>query len=195
MKKIILLLIIFFECGCMKYTELNDLGIIKSIGITYVVYAQIYDEVKKNNDPKTKIIIASGKTINNAFNKINLMIDKEIFLSHIDLLIIDSNLKNNNYQEIINYFLKKDLRNDFHCIYSNNIKTLLENNKTDAINTFIKNNKKGTILKISFDEVINNYLNQQPIKLSMINYHNTIKYNGNYQYFNNHLERINNDEN
>ena len=47
MKKILILLIIFLT-GCMKYTDLKELSIIKSIGIsyneTYTLYTQIYDD-------------------------------------------------------------------------------------------------------------------------------------------------------
>ena len=74
MKKIILLFLIIFLTACSKYTDLKDLTIIKSIGIEYtdgyIVYAQIYDEIKKNNDPKTKVIEASGKNINEVFNNL-----------------------------------------------------------------------------------------------------------------------------
>lgn len=199
MKKIIFILFLF-TTGCMKYTDLSDLQIIKSIGISYnsnyTLYAEIYDEIKKDNEPKTKIISASGKTIDEAFKNISLISNKEIFLSHIDLLILSCELKENNYQEIIKYFINsKELRNDFLCIFSENINDLLNNSRYDEIEEIIKsNNEVKKTINISFDEIINDYLNNSTFTLSMINYNKNIEYQGNYKYINNHLERINNEK-
>ena len=126
MKKIIIILFLFTSTACVKYTDLRDLQIIKSIGIsyhdTYTIYAEIYDEIKKDNDPKTIFISSSGKTIHEAFENLNLITNKKIFLAHIDLLILDQELNNQNYQEITNYFINNiNLRNDFLCIFSKDI--------------------------------------------------------------------------
>ena len=88
MKKLLFIFIIIFLTGCSKYTDLKDLTIIKSIGIkyedNYTIYAQVYDEIKKNVDPKTKVIEVNGKNIKEAFDNLKNKVDKEIFLSHID---------------------------------------------------------------------------------------------------------------
>ena len=130
--KIILIILILLTSGCMKYTDLGKLSIVKNIGIShdnkeYTLYAEIYDEIKKDNDPKTIIIETKGKTINELFINLNLLSQKEIFLSHIDLLILDLNLEEKNYRDIIDYFINNQyLRNDFLCILSSNIELLLK---------------------------------------------------------------------
>ena len=199
MKKLIFI-ILFLLTGCTKYTDLKDLTIIKSIGIeyndSYTLYVQIYDDIKKDNDPKTKVIETNGKTIKESFDDLKSIINKEIFLSHIDLLILNMNLKDNNYQEIIDYFINNsELRNDFLVIISNDIKSLLKNTKYDEIEDFIKtNNSTKKIINISFEELANNYIDNYCFTITSINYNNYFTYE-NY-YFNNHkLERINNEEN
>ena len=185
MKKILLILIVIIA-GCSKYTDLKDLTIIKSIGIkytdNYTIYAQIYDEIKKDNDPKTKVIESNGETLEESFNNLKSKANKEIFLSHIDLLILDTNLKDNEYKEIIDYFIKdNELRNDFLTILSNNIETLLNNTKYNEIEDYIKTN--DNIISISFDEIINNYLENKSFTLTIIDYKNNL------------LESVNNEKN
>lgn len=201
MKKLFIIIILLFSTSCIKYTELNDLSIVKSIGITYSnnsysLYVEIYEEIKKNNEPKTKIINTSANTINELFNNIKLMSNKEIYLSHIDLLILDEKLNNKNYQEIINYFINNNFRNDFYCIITKDVKRLLTNSKYDEIETFLKaNNESKNIINSFFDDIINSYLNNNSFFISMINYNNDLVYDGNYFYSNNNLERISNEKN
>lgn len=200
MKKI-LFIFLFIITGCMKYTDLSELAVIKSIGISYdkeyILHAEIYEKITKDNEPKTKIIKTTGMTLDEVFKNISTISEKEIFLSHIDLLILDSHLNNDNYQEIIYYFLNNnDLRNDFLCIFSDNSSILLTNSKYGSIENFIKSNKEiKKIINIPFDEIINNFLNNKSFILSKINYDKEIVYLGNYQYFNNKLERITNEKN
>ena len=199
MKKYLLLIILFLT-GCTKYNDLNELAIIKSIGIShneeYTLFAEIIDEIDKDNNPITKVIETKDKDLNKLFNNIKLLVNKEIYFSHIDLLILDINLNNNDYQKIINYFLEHhEFRNDFLCVLSKDIKNVLENTKYDEIEDLITTNKESkNIIKISFEEIMKNYLDKQVFKLSEVSYNEKIVFNGNYKYHNNKLERITNEK-
>lgn len=197
MKKIIILItFLLFITGCHKYNDLNDLAIIKSIGISYqdkyILYAEIIEEIDKNNIPKTKVIETNSNNIQELFNNIKILINKEIYFSHIDLLLLDFELNDSNYQELINYFLKhNEFRNDFLCIFSNDIKSVLENAKYDEIEELITTNKETKdVIKISFEELMKNFLDKKAFTLSKVNYNNEIIFEGNYQYKNNKIERI-----
>ena len=201
MKKIILLIILIFMTSCTKFSDLKNISIIKSIGIDYdneyIIYAQIYDEIEKNSVPKTKNIIARDKDIINAFKSIKQLSNKEIFFSHIDLLILSTKLKDNNYQEIINYFIQdNNFRNDFLCIFSDNIKNLIDNTKYNEIEDMFKSNIdiKRT-LNITFNELANNYLENNEIKLSKVSYDKNKLILSNYRFKNNIIERISNEKN
>ncbi len=196
MKKI-LLLIIFITTGCIKYTDLKDLSIIKSIGIeyhdSYTIYAQVYDVINKNNDPETKIIKANGKTIKEAFINLKTVSNKKLYYSHIDLLIFDTKLSNNNYNEIINYLINNnEFRNDYLVMLSNDIYNTLDNSKYDEIENLIKTN--NLTIKINFINLINDFINNKTFIISKIDYDNNIFYTGNYKYKNNKIERINNEK-
>ena len=201
MKKILLLIIIFMLTGCKEYNELNDLAIIKSIGIEskkeYTLYAEIIEEIDKDNNPHTKVIETNGNNIEDIFNNIKTLVNKEIYLSHIDLLILDKSLNDVDYKNIANYFLNhKEFRNDFLTIFSSKTKKILEESKYDEIENLITTNKDNKeIIEVSFEEVISKFLDNKDFILSMINYDKEIKFNGNYKYKNNKLERINNEKN
>ena len=204
MKKVLIIIIaiitLIYVNGGQNYTELNDLAIIKSIGISYenneyTLYAEIIDEVTKDSLPKTKIIKTNNKKIKDSFNAIKLLVNKEIYLSHIDLLIISENLNNSNYQEIINYFLEnKEFRNDFMCIFSNEMENILENSKYDEVEEIITTNKDSkNIINVTFEEIIKDFLDKKSFKASYITYDNEIRFTNNVLYQNNKTERINNE--
>ncbi len=195
MKKIFLLIILLFT-GCTKYSDLNDLAIIKSIGISrnneYTLYAEIIEEID-NNDPKMQVIKTKAKDISTLFKNIKLQVNKEIFLSHIDLILLDFSLKNDDYNEIIHYFLSnKEFRNDFLCIFSSNIEEVLNNSKYDEIEELIITNQESkNVINISFEEVIKNFLDKHAFSLSSVIYkNNTITFDDNYTFHDNQIERI-----
>ena len=195
MKKILLIIIFLLLTGCGKYTDLNNLAIIKSMGIshndTYTVYAQIIDNMTKDNEVQIKVIESSDSNLENAIQKIKLQVNKEIYMSHLDLIIFDYNLKNNDYQEIIHYFINNNkFRNDFLCVFSKNIEHVLTNSQYDEIEFFLEMNQenKGIIYK-RFEKVIQEYLDNNVFSLSGISYSNEITFEGNYQY-NKKTERV-----
>lgn len=200
MKKIIIILILLFLTGC-DYIELNDLSIIKSIAIDYQnneysLYAEIIDEINDKNKPTTKIIDVNGKDIKECFKNLIIRSNKTIHYSHIDLLILSTNLNNDNLNEIFSYFLEsKNFRNDFMTISSTDIKTLINDSKYDEIEQLVKNNQHKELINIDIEEVIKNYLNNNTITLSLFEYENDdVLYKYNVRYKNNITERINNYE-
>ena len=202
MKKTFFLIILFFLTGCTAYNELNELAIIKSIGIEknndkYILYSLVIDEIDKDNIPKTEVIETEGKDIKELFQNIKKLVNKEIYLSHIDLIILNKNIKDNDLNNIINYFINhNEFRNDFLTVISDNIKDVLKNSKYDEIENIIITNKDSKeIIKISFEEIIEKFLNKEIIYVSSIDYQEKIIFNVNYKYINNKLERINNEEN
>ena len=187
MKKILFLCLLIIT-GCTKYNDLNDLTIIKSIGISYDnnyhLYAQIIEDIDKDNEPNMKMIETTGESIKDIFNNLESQINKQVFLSHIDLLVLDNNLKTNNYQEIIDYFTaNNDFRNDFYCVFSREIKTLLKDSKYDEVEVFLETNEKYITIK-NFDNVITNFIDNKKIILPNIKYDEKIIYLGNYKYIN-----------
>ena len=189
-------MLIILLTGCSNYNELDNLTIIKSIGISYqekyTLYAEIIDEIDKNNIPKTKIISVESDNISELFQEIEKKVNKEIFFSHIDLILFDFTLKNNNYKEIIQFFLNNsEFRNDFYTIFTEDIQNILQNTKYDEIEKLIQTKE---VPKISFEEIISQYINNQEFTLPKITLDKEINFEGIYHYKNNQYERIKNEK-
>ena len=107
MKKIIILLTILFLTGC-DYKELNDLGIVSSIGIdkkddSFKICLEVLNTDKKNS--KNIIYYSSGKTLNEAINKVNNKSYKKIYGGHLNQIIV-SEEATNDFDHIIDTFIR-----------------------------------------------------------------------------------------
>ena len=167
--KLLILLItsLFITSSCINYTELNDIGIINTMGINkinnnYILNINVLTPTEDNTN-KSITLASSGSTITEAYNKLYLTTTKKINLSHLDLLILSNNLEKKDYIEIKNFFLSKnDSRNNFNIIIleNYNISNIFKYSALD-INSLIKTNSKeiGTVTPKTFDEMIQDIMN------------------------------------
>ena len=113
MKKIIILLILMLGLtGCSNYHELNDLAIVSAIGIEkeddkYKVSLELYKEVKESNSgsasKESQDISGTGKSIDEAINNSSFTSEKLLYFSHIQAIIIDSDLAKEGISSIMDY--------------------------------------------------------------------------------------------
>ena len=107
MKKIIIIICIFILSGCSDYVEINDLGLITGISIDYK--DNLYELTTQiiENDKESKIIVLNSKSnsIDEAISEISKLTNKELFISHLKVLILSERLieSNKNYYD---YFLR-----------------------------------------------------------------------------------------
>ena len=139
MKKLILLIILtIFLTGCDSYIELNDLVVINAIGIEkdnelYKIYISLVET--KNKENITKIIEDKGSSINQILDNLSLTLNKKIYLSHLELLVVNNTIKDKEWQEIVNFFLNNnETREDYLVAYSNDLKKALETKEFNYIN-------------------------------------------------------------
>ncbi len=200
MKKLSLLLsFLFLFTGCNSYTELNDLGIINMIGIekkenNYNLYATILEKEKEDEEPTNTLYEIKGETIQESFNHLSLRLSKKIYLSHLDLLVINDSIKTNELNDLINFFLNEsESRNNFLVVTTNNIKDLLENAKFQEINNLVKINEETTSKSIytTMFDVMNNYYSKKPIYFTNLDATKNISINGLTKLENNKYEFIN----
>lgn len=165
MKKIFLLLMILTLTGCSYYNDINNLAIVNEIAIEYSDKYNIYIKViSSNQENESKIYNESCNKIIECFSNLNNKLTKKIYLTHLDLLILDKNINNENINEIINYFLNnQSSRNTFRTIMINGINTdLLNTDSIDLINLLdLSNKSNGIVSNITFDEMIKDILNYQ----------------------------------
>ena len=128
MKKLIILLIsVFLISGC-SYTEINDLAIASSIGIDYEdgqykLTAQIMD-IKSSDSGMTKesalIYESTGKTIAKAINNFSVRYPKNVYLGHLEFIILSKEASEKKLEDIFDYFLRSpEARTSSFVVISN----------------------------------------------------------------------------
>ena len=202
MKKLFYLIpIIILLTGCNSYIELNNLGIINKIGLThndnYQLYASIINNINENLEPKEDVITVEGDDILELINNLSTSLNKKIYMSHLDLLIIDDTIKTYEIKNLLNYFLNNnETRENFLVVSTNDVKKLINNSKFQEINNLIKINQNETSKSLNttmFDIAKNYYLNKE-IYIQNINYSDKLYLDGITKIRNNKVEHIENNK-
>ncbi len=205
MKKIIylLLLLIFLITGCKSYLELNDLSIINAIGIekindNYHIYISLINSLnQETKEPQIKVIQSEGENLKDAFNNLRLSLNKKIYLSHLNLLLVNETIKTKEFENIIKFFVNnQDTREDFLVCFANDLKTIFEQAKFQEINNLVKINYQETSLVTytTMYDLIKNYYENKPLYLTNIIYDNALKVKNVKLFKNNHYQDLNNQE-
>ena len=106
MKKVLLILLsIFLLSGCYDYNEIEDLVIISGILIDYDnnIFKLTTEIIV--NDKETKVIKTEGESIEECLSKISKILNKDIFISHLKVLLLTDNIIINNI-DYYDYFLR-----------------------------------------------------------------------------------------
>ena len=172
MKKILILLIIILSLtGCKDYIEINDLAILTGIVIDYTddmyeVTAQLIINDKKSN---TEVFTTKSSSINEAIAELSKISNKEIFISHLKILIVTDNVLKNNI-DFKDYFLRssKSKMNFYVYIINKDIK--------DKVLTIYKENDGSAIYlekMMKFNQNI--FSSSTPLKFSEYAYYSLEK--------------------
>ena len=171
--KLIIFVFLFFTTGCLNYTELNDIGIINSIGINkkgnnYIININMLTPTEKDLQNNNVYEIESN-SLNEAFDKLYLKTSKQTNLSHLELLILSNNLTKDDYDNIKDFFINRtDSRNTFNVIMLENYtrENVFKFTQEEINNLISTNNSEdGLVSPKSFDEMLEDILS---IKISYI---------------------------
>ena len=129
MKKIIIIIICLMLTGCFNYKELNNYAIVTGLSIDksdngYEVSALITNAIKENEN-KTNISVVSGKgkSIYSAIKDINLKIPKELYLSHLNVIIISEEVAKDGMKPILDYLVREpESHQSYYLIISKDTK-------------------------------------------------------------------------
>ncbi len=108
MKKIIIMLIsIFLLSGCADYVEINDLAIISGIAIDYEndLYKLTAQLIENDKESKVVVLTTASSSIDEAMSEISKLSNKELFISHLKVLILSDRLIKEN-KDFYDYFLR-----------------------------------------------------------------------------------------
>jgi len=174
--KIISLFIILISLtGCnTNYMSLNDIAIVSSIIIDkkddkYITHIEIYKEEKSENKSKKESYFVKGeaKHIKDAIDNASLLVGKNLYMVHLNAIIVSKNAIDDNMEIIFNYLSRRiQLNSNYYILIADNVEELLKNKDEDnpILGEKIKNltefsSNNGAIYKYDFLEKLNNYLN------------------------------------
>lgn len=146
MKKILILFIFTLTLsGCMGYTELNKISVVKTLLIDYKEDNYIIKaDVILDNEENYETITSTGKTLDEVLNNAYQKFYKKLYMSHTELIILTSDAVNYKLEEIIEYFLDNTTtRNNFNlALIEDQTKLLINNENNDNENNNDNDNKE-----------------------------------------------------
>ena len=187
MKKILIIVLAFILTGCWNYRELNEYAIATGLAIDYTddLYevSLLFANGKKNENDENQITVSSdkGNTIYEAINNISLSTPKEIYISHLSVIIISEEIARKGITPVLDYLLREPQSHEnFYIIIAKDSKakeTLSviapqSDFPSQNITSSIKMNKElqGRITNASFNEFVSKILKTgiNPISNSII---------------------------
>ena len=125
--KYIILIILLITTGCWNYRELNETAIATAMAIDYnnneYEVSLLFANGKTKEENKSEITInsAKGKTIYEAIKNISLSTPKDIYISHLSLVIISSSIAKNGLNKVFDYLLREpQCHQNFDILISKN---------------------------------------------------------------------------
>ena len=132
MKKLILIIIILSTTGCWNYNELNNLAITTGIAIDlkddeFEVTILISNSQKQSQasqiSASSAVYSGTGRTIFEAIKDTSMAVSKQIYLSHIEVLVLSEEIAKTKTQDVIDFFFRyPQTRNEFYVVIADNCK-------------------------------------------------------------------------
>lgn len=171
MKKITVLVgIILLLSGCYDYKELNDMSIVSAIGIDYVdnEYQVSFEVTESSKDGssteiQTKLVTGSHSNISDAFNEAMNKTDKEVYLEHVELLVVGKSLAEYGLNDCLDYIIRDTkINNNYFVVVSDNPKEILtsheENKSMSQIMVDIVSYTQGNTNIDDLDILVSKYI-------------------------------------
>lgn len=114
MKKILVILpLLLMLTGCWNYRELNEYAIATGMAIDYendkYEVSLIFASGKKDEEDDTQVTVSSekGDTIYQAIKNIGLSTPKEIYISHLSVIVLSEEVAKNGVTPVLDYLLRE----------------------------------------------------------------------------------------
>ena len=175
-KKILIVLGCLLMTGCYDYKEINTLAILSATSIDYQdgEYVVVAQEINPQAPDKTAVIQAPfflytgyGNSLQEAYREITTQSSKFLYSQHLQLLLISENVAKEHLGEILDFYLRNPaIRTEFNVLLYKgdnplDIVTPINDVSSASILETIETNMKylGTSKEITFNELVDNYLN------------------------------------
>ena len=159
-KLLVIFLLLFLLCGCGNYRELNNMAIVTGVAIdktgdNYEISVLIANSPKtqtssKEGEAQTTVYSAKGKTISKAFQNLDYKSPKELYLGHINVVIISEKIGREGFLNSADFLLRHyESRKRFYLMQTKDDKpkdvlkiiSPLESFPSQNIATLLKSNK------------------------------------------------------
>ena len=180
MKKLILILFIaVFLTGCTGYKELNNLSIVTAVAfdktddkyeLSFLIANSPKDGTSaKEGEAKTTVYTGQGKTIAEASKDIEQIVPKQIYLGHINVVIISEDIAKDGFLKIADWLLRNpQTRKKFYLLQAKDVSAKnilkivspLESFPSQSIATLIESNAetKSIATSITYSNFISQIL-------------------------------------
>ena len=155
MKKILILILLTLTLsGCMGYTELNKISVVKTLIIDYKNDEYIINaDVILDNEENYETISSTGKTLDEVLNNAYQKFYKKLYMSHTELIILTSDVVNYKLEEVIDYFLDNTTtRNNFNLALIEDETKLITDKENKDKNNEISNGNSNEDSESSNDK-------------------------------------------
>ena len=126
-KLLILITICFILTGCGNYRELNQIAIITGIGIdkkneeyevsVLIANAQKSETTSKEGESQPTVYSGTGKTLVEAVKVIERKTPKELYLGHINVVLISEDVAEDGFLKVADWLLRNpESRKKFYLI-------------------------------------------------------------------------------
>ena len=190
-KKISIIILIFFLTSCYDHQELNEIAIlgateINKIDDEFIINVEIVNPIKDTSTKEVPFIIyqSRGKTIQESYRMLKQTSSRYIYPDHLRIVIINEELAKEDISEVLDFYLRNPLsRTEFKVLISKdenilNATSPLEPISATSILDTLKTN--STYLGISYMPSLNDLASMKlnphkEIVLPTISLDNTIE--------------------
>ena len=117
-KKLILLCILpFLLTGCWNYRELNEIAITTALAVDktdegykvsiLIANAKNSQVSSKEGESQTIVYSEEGKSITEAIKRINLKSPKQVYIGHLNVIVVSEEIAQEKMENVIDYFLRE----------------------------------------------------------------------------------------
>ncbi len=187
MKKLFILGTLLFLTGCWNYKELNEYAIVTGMAIDLkgddfqVSFLIANGNKAEDSQTKTSLLTGTGDTIYNAIKDVSLVSPKELYISHLSVVIFSEDIAKKGIANILDFLLRDpQSHQNFYLLIAKDTKAAdilsilspLADYPSQNIASNIENSSKlqGRIGDASFNLFIEKYLSPgfEPIMNSMV---------------------------
>lgn len=174
---IFILITSLFLTGCWNYNELNKYSIVTGMAIDYkdseYEVSMLISNTSQAEDADSKVVILSGKgkSIFQAIKDVGLISPKELYISHLSIVVVSEDVAKNGLDDLLDFLLREpQAKDNFYLTIAKDCKakdTLailnpLESFPSQGIadNISLTSHLQGSVAVVDFTTISKNYINK-----------------------------------